>query len=199
MALLLTKKFPDLDFSSLFIQGDRISLRSLTLDYASDIFAEFNSDITRYMMPKPAETIKDTEFFISDSINSMKLNKDVVLAIVDNSNNQFLGCCGLHRRSHLDSGEIGIWLKKGAHGNKYGLEAITLLCTWALIQLDFDYFIYPVDKANIASRKIPETLGGNVYQEIQETSQSGITLDEVVYKIPYAVLLNKLKGDGRDE
>jgi RimJ/RimL family protein N-acetyltransferase len=199
VALLLTKKFSDLDFSSLLIKGDRISLRSLTLDYAADIFAEFNSDITRYMMPKPAETIKDTEFFITDSINAMKRNKDVVFAIVDNSNNQFLGCCGLHRRSHLDSGEIGIWLKKDAHGHKYGLEAITFLCSWALDQLDFNYFIYPVDKANIASRKIPETLGGEVYQENQETSQSGIILDEVVYKIPYAVLLNKLKGDRGDE
>ena len=50
--------------------------------------------------------------------------------------------------------------------------------------IDFDYAIYPVDKANIASRKIAESLGGMVIKERRVKTMRGSYLDEVVYKIP---------------
>jgi RimJ/RimL family protein N-acetyltransferase len=185
---LVLKKAHSLDLSSLLIEGERLSLQSLTNDFSAAMFAEFNSDITRYMIPKPAENISDTLSFIADSIKGMKQGGELVLAIVNNRNGEFLGCCGFHGRDKYTTPEIGIWLKKSAHGKKYGLEAIKILYLWAVENIDFNYAIYPVDKANVASRKIPEALGGVVYQEIQKKSFSGNILDEVVYKIPYATI-----------
>ena len=52
----------------------------------------------------------------------------------------------------------------------------------------FDYAIYPVDKANVASRKIPESLWGTVFAEKQVQTMSGDILDEVIYKRPYETL-----------
>lgn len=70
-----------------------------------------------------------------------------------------------------------------AHGNKYGLEVITAIKSWADKKLDYEYLRYPVDKANIASRKIPEALGGEIVREFNKINMSGNTLHIVEYKI----------------
>jgi len=184
------KRSDRLDLSSLIINGNRLSLRSLNSDFAADIFKEFNSEITRYMMPKPAEDITDTLAFISGAIKGMRHGTDLVLAIVSNTNAEFLGCCGFHGRGKYQTPELGIWLKKSAHGKKYGLEAIKTLSLWAVENMNFNYATYPVDKANVPSRKIPEALGGQVYKEVQVKSMSGNNLDEVVYKIPYDAIVS---------
>lgn len=49
--------------------------------------------------------------------------------------------------------------------------------------IDLDYFIYPVDRQKIASSKIPESLGGEVVQELKTETLTGEILDKVVYKI----------------
>lgn len=74
-------------------------------------------------------------------------------------------------------------MKKAAQGNKYGLEVITALKDWADENLDYQYLIYPVDKNNIASRKIPEALGGKVIQEYEKVNQQGKILQALEYWI----------------
>ena len=43
--------------------------------------------------------------------------------------------------------------------------------------------MYPVDKKNISSRKIPESLGGIIETEYKTTNMAGKILDEVEYRI----------------
>ncbi len=62
-------------------------------------------------------------------------------------------------------------------------EAIQTLISWAAEHIDFDYAIYPVDKANAPSRKIAESLGGSIFEEKKMKTKSGRYLDEVVYRI----------------
>jgi hypothetical protein len=57
------------------------------------------------------------------------------------------------------------------------------LVDWSNKHINLDYFIYPVDRRNIASRKIPESLNGKIIQEYQVKISSEKTLDMVVYKI----------------
>ena len=177
-----------LDLASIQIEGQRISLLAIDESYASEIFKEFDSDITRYMLPKPAENIDETLTFIRSSLDSMHEGSELVLAITRKDDGEFLGCCGLHGRGQPRTPELGIWLKKGAHGNQYGKEAINILFSWAVEHIDFDYAIYPVDKDNIPSRKIPESLGATVFEKKTVTTMSGGSLDEVVYRIPYDML-----------
>jgi len=112
----------------------------------------------------------------------MKKQEELVLAIVS-TDGEFLGCCGLHGREKWTTPELGIWLKKTAHGNRFGQSAIGLLVTWASENLNIDYFIYPVDRENVPSRKIPELLGGTIFKEVKVKTHSGAILDEVIYKI----------------
>jgi RimJ/RimL family protein N-acetyltransferase len=136
----------------------------------------------RYMHPRSPEDISETETFINQSIADLHNSNNLVLVILKKESQEFLGCAGLHgiKRKHP---ELGIWLKQAAHGHKYGLEAITAIKNWAIENLDYEYLLYPVDRVNIASRKIPERLGGKIFREYNKTNMSGNILHIVEYRI----------------
>ena len=117
---------PKPDLLELTLEGERVRLVTISAEFEEVIFSEFTSDITRYMFPKPADDIAETRAFITDSLQGMKEGNNVQLVIVKD-NGEFLGCCGLHGRADVEKPELGIWLKQGAHGHGYGLEAIHTL------------------------------------------------------------------------
>jgi len=186
-SLTFRQKSP-LDLASVRIGGNRITLLPIDESFAPGILREFTEEITRYMLPKPAESIDDALAFISASIEGMRKRSELVLVITKRESGEFLGCCGLHGRGKPEAPELGIWLKKDAHGHQYGREAIEMLTKWAIENIDFDYMIYPVDKANIPSRMIPEALGGTAFEEKRVETMNGTYLDEVVYRLPREVL-----------
>jgi RimJ/RimL family protein N-acetyltransferase len=102
--------------------------------------------------------------------------------VLDKDDGSFLGCAGIH---NIDTGtpEFGIWIKKSAHGNSYGKEAIIALKKWADENLDYEYLLYPVTEENYASRRIPEFLGGIVVREYDETNMSGNLQHILEYRI----------------
>ena len=159
---------PSIELTSVFIQSDRIILESIQMSYCQQISHEFTPGITQYMFPKPPVIVEETAQFISESLTKMQKRKELVLVIKKKENREFLGCCGFYSKESPTTPEFGIWIKKDAHGNKYGSEAINILRHWAIENIDFDYAIYPVDTANIASRKIAESLGGVVIKEKED-------------------------------
>lgn len=175
--------------SNLCINGNRLTLRSIEDAYAAEIFEEFTDEITRYMNPSPPKNIAETQAFISKTAEGMREGEDLVCVILKKHSEEFLGCCGFHGRCAPSAPELGIWLKKRARGNGYGREAIASLVGWAVQHVDFEYLTYPVDRANLPSRKIPESLGGSVFKEEKVRKMNGEFLDEVIYRIPRSVLL----------
>lgn len=173
------------DLNPLQLESERLILKTISLEYKWEIFAEFTSDITTYMFPKPAENLKETECFIKNVIRHWENGIDLTLVILKKVDLEFLGICSLHRLCS-DTPEFGIWLKKSAHGHRFGREAIHCLKSWAEDNLDCDYFTYTVDKQNIPSRKIPESLGGRVVRSFQQMNLSGTLLDLLVYRIDKA-------------
>lgn len=173
-----------LELSTLCIEAERIRLVPASESFANDIFCEFSNDITTYMMPKAATDISETLEFLHHSAEARQAKTELIFAICKKGETaEFLGMCGLHGRDSMLEPELGIWLKKSAHGNGYGREAIQTLMRWAQDNVQLEAFIYPVDKRNIPSRKIPEALGGVIIMEKQEINRSGNLLDEVVYRI----------------
>jgi len=112
------------------IQTPRLTLKLISPEYTEHIFKEFTSDITTFMYPKAAEDISETEVFVKNSIKDNEEGKELQIVILKQDTGEFLGCGGLH---HIDRStpELGIWLKKSAHGNGYGKEAIIGLKSWA--------------------------------------------------------------------
>ena len=163
------------------ISTNRLLLKPIALEYKEEIFSKFTQEISTYTYPMPAKTIADTESFINESIKGLKNGTNLQLIVLAKKSHEFLGCAGLHNLNKQP--ELGIWLKKAAHGNKYGLEAITAIKQWADKNLDCEYFIYPVDQRNIASRKIPEALRGELIRNYDKVNQSGNVLHVLEYRI----------------
>jgi [ribosomal protein S5]-alanine N-acetyltransferase len=170
------------DLTNLQLTSQRLVLLPISLVYAGVIFQEFTADITRYLMPKVATHISETTAFIRSAMSNHPQGKDLTLVILKSPTREFLGLCGV---TNLDTPtpELGIWLKKSAHGHQFGREAIHLLKGWIDRTCSYDCLIYPVDRRNIASRKIAESLGGQVYREYQQTNLSGDTLEVMEYRI----------------
>lgn len=166
------------------IDATRVRLRTLSMGYAADIYREFTSDITRYMMAAPPTELGDTVGFIEAARSALECGEDFHFVICRKSSAEFLGVCGLHGGATLP--ELGIWLKKAAHGYGYGLEAIAALKAWAEGCIEFDSLVYPVDRRNLASRRLAEKLGGKTIGERIVTSLSGVELDELIYGIQRA-------------
>ena len=171
------------DLANLSIKGERVRLLSISRAYERDIFEEFTSDIATYMIPKPADSIEETRAFIDASLEGFTRADNLVFVILDKQTGEFLGCCGLHGRSGVRNPEFGIWLKRSAHGRGLGREAIRTLAEWAQERMRLESFVYPVDKRNTPSRKIPESLGGVVFAEGVDEGMAGNVLEEVVYRI----------------
>jgi [ribosomal protein S5]-alanine N-acetyltransferase len=171
------------DLFSIKIEGELIKLVIISNDHEEDIFQEFTDEITTYMFPSPAKDLDERRAFITGSRIAIAAGYNLQFVILAKATSEFLGCVGLHGENKVRTPEIGIWLKKGAHGNGYGREAVHLLVNWTRENIDIDYFIYPVDRRNIASRKIPESLGGKITKEFENITPTGKFLDMLVYRI----------------
>jgi len=171
-----------MNLTAVEIETDRLILRAIEIKYASEIFDAFTDEITRYMYPKPAENIDGVIDFILASVKSMEEGSNLQLVIVDKTSMEFLGCCGLHHIGTKDP-ELGVWIRKNRHGNKYGSEAIAGVIHWARNNIQFDHLRYPVDKKNYASRRIPEQHKGKIEREFKSMSLAGFELDQVEYWI----------------
>jgi [ribosomal protein S5]-alanine N-acetyltransferase len=161
---------------------NRLLLQPVSMKYKENIFREFTEEITTYMHPRPPQSISETELFINESLLKIQNGDELILVILKKDSQEFLGCSGIHE-INTKYPEVGIWLKKSAHGSGYGIEAIAALKDWAQSNLDYEYLLYPVDRANIASRRIPERLGGQIFREYEKTNLSGKVLHLVEYRI----------------
>ena len=172
-----------MDLSDVVIDTERLRLVPISMDYAEVIFAEFTDEVTEFMYPRPAKEIEETREFISGSVANLHEGSHLTMAILDRVTGQFLGCAGLHGLSAVRP-EFGVWLKKSAHGNHFGFEAVSALAQWARQNLKCATLCYPVDERNTPSRRIPERLGGSVVGQSIVTSMSGRELRLLDYEIP---------------
>lgn len=172
-------------FENLQIETGRLRLSPIETIHAEEILHEFTDEITRYMTPPTPKDISEPLQFIELSKKRLREGRDIVMGVFSKESGEFLGCCGLHEKSDALHPELGIWIKKGAHGKKFGFEAVKAMSDWADRNLRYEYLVYPVDRRNIASRKIAEGLGGAVFTEKTDVTADGRTLEVVVYKIPH--------------
>jgi [ribosomal protein S5]-alanine N-acetyltransferase len=174
------------DFAFLQITSDRLILAPLSLAYAAAIFQEFTPEVTRFMYPKPAKDLQETEKFVRSAIRGIEKGIDLTWVILKkpdkSADREFLGLCALHR-ANTDTPEFGIWTKVAAQGNGFGREAIAALKGWIDENLQYDYLMYSVDYRNLPSRKIPESLGGQMGRSFQLMSLEGKLLDLIEYRI----------------
>jgi RimJ/RimL family protein N-acetyltransferase len=170
------------DLSTFLLESERLRLLLLQDSFAAAIFQEFTDAITEFMGPVTPASIADVLSFIEEARGKMTRGEDIDAAILLPGSDEFLGIVALHG-VNTATPEFGVWIKKTAQGKHYGREAIHALARWALANLTVSCLSYPVDRRNIASRTIPESLGGRIEREYKWTKASGKVLDLVEYRI----------------
>lgn len=178
-------KIPESDnknYSDIEIPTERLLLKSISFDYLQEIFENCNSDIIDYLSFDAPTKINQTAEFIAHCLTCNQKGVELQLVILDKETKEFLGCCGLH---NLDTKfpDFGIWLKKGVHRKAFGKETIISLKNWAEQNLDLEYLRYRVEKRNIPSRKIAESLGGKFVEESFLKTPKGRELEFLEYHI----------------
>jgi RimJ/RimL family protein N-acetyltransferase/lysophospholipase L1-like esterase len=164
------------------ITSERLLLTPITMEFVDLIYRYFTDEITFYMYPKPPNNIEETIAFVSQSIKNYEQKEEIVFVALDKDTQEFLGLTGIHE-IHTRTPEVGLWLKKDAHGHHYGLEGIEAILNYAKSTLDYDYIIYNCDIRNGASRNIAETLSGIPVKTYKEINLSGKELHYVQYWI----------------
>lgn len=171
-----------MDTSTISIKSKNIILQAINLDYKDEIFKEFTPEITKYMYPNPPKTIQDTIDFIEKSMKENQEGSNLQVVILNKKTKEYLGNAGLHNIDRKTP-ELGIWIKKSAHGNSYGKEAIFALKKWADENLNYKFILYPVVDINHASKRIPEALGGKIFREYTEENMNGKAYRMLEYRI----------------
>ncbi len=166
----------------IFLETEHLVLKPIDICDAEAIFHFFTPNVTKYMYPAPAKTIDDTLSFIQGSINLRKQGKEIVWVARLKYDDTFVGCFGLH---HMDTRtpELGLWIQEGLFGKKLGIEGMSEVIRYAQKNVIHDYFVYPVDRRNRASRNIPESWGGIYKKTYPVTGLSGNKLDIIEYWI----------------
>lgn len=164
------------------LETARLRLEPVSRDDRQDVFREFTPAIATFMYPKPPQEISETDEFLSHAVRQNVSGTDLHLAIRQRNTAEFFGLCGIQQLQTLTP-ELGIWLKQAAHGQGYGKEAIARLKAWADEHLDYECLRYPVDRRNVASRKLAEHLGGRVVGEYEKMNLSGRMLEVLEYRI----------------
>lgn len=170
------------DLTTLTLETERLVLKPISAGYIDSIFTEFTPDVATYMYPRPAEKRIETEAFVEVAQQDNKEGTSLTMVITDRKTSEFLGCVGLHKLTSPRP-EFSIWVKQTAHMHGYGREAVRTLKRWADRHLDYEYLIYPVDTRNIASRKIPESLGASIISQYDDQGGMGQNLTLIKYRI----------------
>ena len=163
------------------IETERLKLVQLDTCYAKDFYTEFNEDITRLMLKEPFKDLNDAFIFLQKSIIKNQSGTAFYLVILSKEG-EFIGTVGL---SSIETAEPSfvVWVKISAQGKGYGKEAIKTLYDSVQGEIDYEYLHYPVDKTNLASCKIPRSLGGHITAEYELKTPKGTILHCIDYKI----------------
>lgn len=145
----------------ILISSPRLHLRPFSPEDAAEALACITPSLARFMSWEPPESAEAFAAIWPDWLARHDAGTDTTFTIRHQEDGRFLGLGGLHQMDS-DTPEPGIWIREDAHGYGYGREAVTLIVHWACRHLHPVAFIYPVAEQNVPSRRIAESLGGQV-------------------------------------
>lgn len=172
-----------MDLSSLEIETERLRLRAYRESDAPDIFAAITPEICRYMTFDPARSVDEIRAIGEKWLALAAEGREVAVPIRDRASGRILGMGGIHYRKHQRP-DLGIWIRADAHDRGYGREAIVGLIGYIRDILKEPDVLYVAAEANHRSRRIPESLGGEICGTDTVQRPSGPPHPGLIYRIP---------------
>lgn len=160
------------------LQTERLYLREMTSQDAEMAYL-LNSDpeVLKYTGDKAFESVEDARVFLENYAH-FKMYGFGRWAVIQKSNNEFLGWCGLKYTKELNEHDIGYRLFK-KHWNKgFATEAAKSCVDFGFIKFKMPFIVGRAMYDNKASIKVLEKIGLSFYKIDTCGGQEG-----VVYKI----------------
>lgn len=171
------------DLSRTSITSGRLVLRAFTASDAVEAFNEGNATIAQFMSWNPPASPEAFEPIWQEGLSRMRTGKELSLVVRLAETDEFLGVAGLHP-AERDLLETGIWIKQSAQKFGYGRESVLSVIQWASHRFQPAGFIYPVVDENTPSRKLAESLGGEIIGTRQRQKDADVKRTLLIYRIP---------------
>lgn len=193
-----------MDLLPTVVATPRLVLRTWTVDDVPALRDAVTAslDHLRPWMPwASSEPVADAERveFVRRSESEHAAGGDVVFGVF--LDGVVVGGTGLHRRRGPGVLEIGYWIHVDHVGRGYAGELAAALTTTAFDQPGIGRVEIHHDRANVASRRVPERLGyrfeGERPREIEAPGEDGVDCCWSIDPVSWAGRLDRAVGDAR--
>jgi len=164
---------------SQILETERLILRELNIDDAENFYKlNLNPNVTKYTGNSAFKDINEAKDFL-ENYQDYQLNGFGRWAVIDKSNNEFLGWCGLKYDKNLDETDIGFRFFEEYWNKGFATESAKACIDYGFENLNLKTIIGRAMKENIVSIKVLEKIGLNFEREFSfdETNKG------VIYKI----------------
>lgn len=137
------------------IRTARLEIRPFDRSFLEEYAREFTAEITKYQYPDPFPDRETADRVLSGFVGEMERGNMLELVILT-PDGGFLGSMeafGLRE----ETPELGLWLKRTAHGKGYGREALQALLEFLAAAGRYPYYIYEADVRNTPSIRLAES------------------------------------------
>jgi len=167
-----------MQWSSIEIQTERLKIKPFSNADADEAFAAITPSLTRFMAFDPPPSRLAFEAVWRQWLSTIADGSDLTFVIRHSETGRFIGLAGLHNAGSPDP-ELGIWVSERDHGHGYGREAVRAVARWGATAFSPVAFRYPVAEDNHPSRRIAESMGGQVVDSKMTQKYAS-----VIYRIP---------------
>jgi RimJ/RimL family protein N-acetyltransferase len=160
------------------IETERLYLRRMTIEDAENVYLlNIDREVIKYTGDEPFESIETAKLFLENYDHYKKYDFGR-WAVINKTNNEFLGWCGLKYTQDLDVYDIGFRFFKKEWNKGYATESAK-----ACVELGFDKYkmieiIGSAMKENISSIKVLEKIGLTYFKTFDFDGQEGL-----IYKV----------------
>ncbi len=156
------------------IETNRLYLRELSIRDAENFyFLNLDEEVIRYTGDKPFETIEDAKLFLENYNPYIEYGYGR-WAVIDKSNEEFLGWCGLKFSSELQETDIGFRFYKKHWNNGFATESAKACLDYGFEKLKLQRIVGRAMEANIASIKVLEKIEMKYVETIDFEKHSGV-------------------------
>lgn len=159
---------------NLILQTDRLLLREFLISDAESLYMlNDDYDVIKYTGDVPFLNVNEAKLFLKN-YNPYKTFGFGRWAVIDKSNNEFLGWCGLKFSPELQETDIGFRFFKKNWNKGYATEAANACIHFGFDNLNLKKIVGRAMESNTASIKVLEKIGMQYVDVIDFKKHRGV-------------------------
>lgn len=160
------------------LETERLYLRRMTIEDAENTYLlNLDREVVKYTGDNPFETIERAKKFLANYDHYRKYDFGR-WAVINKTNNKFLGWCGLKYTQELNEYDIGFRFLKKEWNKGYATESAKACVELGFEKYKMNEIIGRAMKENISSIKVLEKIGLTYFKTFDFDGQEGL-----IYKI----------------